>query len=189
MPLFDHFNFLAPFYDRAIQLNNIEELKKFINLPTQGILLDAGGGTGRVAKELVGLADNIFVADLSMNMLRQAQEKTGLLLVRSHTELYPFPNGIFDRVIMIDAMHHVCDHQQTADEMWRVLKPGGRIVIEEPDIRNTNVKLVAIAEKIALMRSHFINPVRIAGMFTKWDAKIQIEVEDFNTWVIIDKDA
>ena len=61
---------------------------------------------------------------------------------------------------MVDALHHVINHGQTAREMYRVLKPGGRIVIEEPDIRSFYVKLIAVAEKLLLMRSHFLSPQR-----------------------------
>lgn len=187
MPLFDHFNLLAPFYDQVIPVNNINHLVEIIGLPTDGWLLDAGGGTGRVAKELVGLASKIFVADLSRNMLIQACEKGDLHTVQTHTEKVPFPDNSFDRIIMIDALHHVCDHQETADELWRVLKPGGRIVIEEPDIRNFGVKMMAIAEKIALMRSHFINPLRIARLFPSVNSNTRIEIIGSNAWVIIDK--
>ena len=59
---------------------------------------------------------------------------------------------------MVDALHHVIHQGQTAREMYRVLKPGGRIVIEEPDIRKFGVKLIAVAEKLLLMRSHFLSP-------------------------------
>lgn len=187
MPILDHFGLLAPFYDRAIPLNHSDKLIQVIDLPTTGALLDAGGGTGRVANALKELAPSIFVADLSMKMLQQAGIKNGLCLVNSHTEELPFPNGYFERVIMVDAFHHVCDHSKTAGELWRVLKPGGRLVIEEPDIRNFSVKLIAVAEKLALMRSHFIQPPDIAALFPYSNAQIEIQNEGFNTWVIVKK--
>ena len=49
--------------------------------------------------------------------------------------------------------------------MFRVLKPGGLLVIEEPDIRTFGVKLIAIAEKLLLMRSHFLAPEEITNLF------------------------
>ena len=55
-----------------------------------------------------------------------------------------------------------------------VLKPGGSIVIEEPDIRKFTVKLIALAEKITLMRSHFLSPDKIAGLFKFPEAKREI---------------
>lgn len=187
MPILDHFGVIAPYYDRVIRLRTAEKLIELVNLPTNGVLLDAGGGTGRVAAVLRGLASSLIVADLSLEMLRQAQRKESLQSVCSHTERMPFPEDTFERIIMVDALHHVCDHDDTAAELWRILRPGGRLVIMEPDIRLFSVKLVAIAEKVALMRSHFISPAAIVRLFPYPNARARIERDGFNTAVIVDK--
>ncbi len=189
MPLLDHFGFLAPFYDKLIKPKAPETLWEFAQLPTDGLLLDAGGGTGRVAQFMVEKAARVVLADLSLEMMSQAEEQADLLRVCSHTEGFPFPEGSFARIIMVDALHHVCDQIQTARELWRVLAPGGVIVIEEPDLRTFSVKLVAIAEKFALMRSHFLSPPDIAALFDFPQAKVRIETEadGFNAWVIVHK--
>ena len=96
------------------------------------------GGLGEVGKNMMAyeFAGDIIVVDASMGMLRQAGEKDGLLLTCSQTETLPFPDKSFDRVIMVDALHHVNNHQKTAHELWRVLKSGGRIVIEDSASNN-----------------------------------------------------
>ena len=99
----------------------------------------------------------------------------------------PFADGYFDCVLMVDALHHVADQAQTASELWRVIKPGGRIVIQEPDIRKFAVKLIAIAEKLALMRSHFLDGDAISSLFPFDGADVEIHAEDFNVWVIVKK--
>jgi demethylmenaquinone methyltransferase/2-methoxy-6-polyprenyl-1,4-benzoquinol methylase len=187
MPLLDHFDLLAPFYDSLIQFQAAERLISMAGLPVAGLLLDAGGGTGRVSQTLTGQAGQIVVADISHKMLRQAAGKKGLKPVRAHTEALPFPSHAFDRIIMVDAFHHLIDQVQTAREMWRLLKPGGRILIEEPDIRTLAVKLVAIVEKVALMRSRFLSPARIASLFYFPHVRTQIKREGFNAWIVIDK--
>ena len=123
MPLLDHFGLLAPFYERFIQLREPDKLIQRLNLPVGGAVLDAGGGTGRVSAALNGLAGKIIVADLSTGMLQQVRQKNGLQAVNSHTEALPFPADSFERIIMIDALHHVCNHRDTAAELWRVLNP------------------------------------------------------------------
>lgn len=187
MPLFDHFGFIAPFYDRAIPLRNAQQVIEMTGLPIEGDLLDAGGGTGRVAYAIRNYARRVVVSDLSLGMLRQAQSKNNLDLTCAHTECLPFSDETFERVIMVDALHHVCEHNETTREMWRVLKPGGRIVIEEPDITQFAVKIVALGEKIALMRSHFISAENISRLFDYSNARIRIERDGFNSWVIVDK--
>lgn len=187
MRIFDHFNFFAPIYDRVIPLLNLEQLISLLDITPGGSLLDAGGGTGRVSKALTDYYSCVCVADLSEMMLKQAFSKGGMCTVQSHTEYLPFLDGTFDNIIMVDALHHVCDHEMTAKELWRVIKAGGRIVIEEPDIRKFGVKLIAIAEKIALMRSQFINPMRIAKLFSATNARSDIYTDGGNSWVVIDK--
>jgi ubiquinone/menaquinone biosynthesis C-methylase UbiE len=89
---------------------------------------------------------------------------------------------------MVDALHHVFDQSKTAQELWRVLKPGGKIVIEEPDIDKTAVKLIALAEKITFMRSHFLSDVQIQDLFNPLTKRTTIYNEDHYVWVIVIKE-
>ncbi len=142
-----------------------------------------------MAKVLQNKVPFIVVADLSTGMLRQAALKDGLKPVCSFSEYLPFDDAVFDRVVMVDAFHHVCDHNQTARELWRVLKPGGRLVIEEPDVQKWIVKLAALGEKLALMRSHFISPPHIGRLFNDPCARVQIAYRKYTAWVIVEKHA
>jgi demethylmenaquinone methyltransferase/2-methoxy-6-polyprenyl-1,4-benzoquinol methylase len=136
---------------------------------------------------LIAYAHCVIVADISHGMLAQASRKPGLYAVCSQSERLPFPDDYFDRIIMVDALHHVHDQRETAADLFRLLKPGGRLVIEEPDIRRFAVKLIALAEKLLWMRSHFLVADRIAGLFTAVDAQTQIACQDNTTWIIVDK--
>jgi len=180
---FDHFDVIAPIYAR-VTYSSLDKMRELAGLPVKGRLLDIGGGTGRVASALLDDVDEVIIADVSMGMLRQTHRST-LKPVCSHSESLPFPDNFFDRVIMVDALHHVIDQPASAHEMLRVLKPGGRIVIEEPDINSFAVKLIALAEKLLLMRSHFLSPLRIASLFPA--GSTNIVTEDSSAWVVISK--
>jgi len=180
---FDHFDVIAPIYAR-VTYSSLDKMRELAGLPVKGRLLDIGGGTGRVASALLDDVDEVIIADVSMGMLRQTHRST-LKPVCSHSESLPFPDSFFDRVIMVDALHHVIDQPASAHEMLRVLKPGGRIVIEEPDINSFAVKLIALAEKLLLMRSHFLSPLRIASLFPA--GSTNIVTEDSSAWVVISK--
>jgi len=56
--MFDHFDFIAPLYDRIVRLPVSSRLCELLKLPTDGILLDAGGGTGRVSSRLRSVVAN-----------------------------------------------------------------------------------------------------------------------------------
>lgn len=185
--MFDHFGLLAPFYEKFIKPSPPEKLISLLDLPTPGRLLDVGGGTGRVSAFLSDQVDEVVVADLSHKMLAQTLSKSYLTPVCSHSEGLPFPDACFERIIMIDALHHVCSQRETAAELWRVLKPGGRIIIEEPNITHWGVKLVALGEKIALMRSHFLTPEEIEGLFQGSGADIQTHHDGHISWIVIPK--
>ncbi|UCH59451.1 MAG: class I SAM-dependent methyltransferase [Anaerolineales bacterium] len=189
MPWPDHFSIIAPFYDRALPIKDARLLIDFANLPVSGAVLDAGGGTGRVSQAIREQASRVVVADMSLGMLQQTRTKNQLLPVQSITENLSFMDETFERVIMVDAMHHVINHQETANELWRVLKPGGRIVIEEPNIRKLGVKIIALLEKFLLMRSHFLSPESIQSLFGEPSVVSWIEEDGFNAWVIVEKQA
>lgn len=181
----DDFGWIAPIYHRAGTYSSLDTLMDLAGLPVEGRLLDAGGGTGRVAEALRGQARQIVVADLSLGMLHFAVSKPGLQAAAAQSERLPFPDATFERVIMIDALHHVVGQAETARELLRVLKPGGRIVIEEPDIRTFGVKLVALGEKLLLMRSHFFAPDQIAGLFDS--ASTRVTAKDSSAWIVVQK--
>jgi SAM-dependent methyltransferase len=182
-----HFDIIAPLYEIFIRPTAPEELIARLALPADGALLDAGGGSGRVAQFLRGAAVPIVVADASFNMLAEARAKQGLFPVAGFSECLPFPSGAFSRIVMVDALHHVGDQNRTAAELWRVLAPGGRLVIQEPDFDIPGVKILALAERLALMRSRFLPPDRMADLFRRTGAAIRIERNHATAWIIVDR--
>ena len=189
MPLLDHFGIIAPFYDRVFGSTKTETWKRVLDIPFEGLLLDAAGGTGRVAQHLGCPLCQAVVADASFEMVRETQKKPDLLACGTTTEELPFGDCSFERVLMVDALHHVINQRQTCLELWRVLKPGGRLVIEEPDIGTTFVKFLALAEKALLMRSHFLAPDKIAAIFDGLPAEINITREENIAWIIVERKA
>lgn len=187
MPHFDHFDFAASFYERTPPAPLSAVLTELLDVFPGARILDAGGGTGRLAQVLARDGARLTVADFSHGMLRVAARKGGLAPTRAAVERLPFPDGNFDRVLMVDALHHVYDQGQSAHEMFRVLRPGGRLVIEEPDIETFTVKLLAVAEKLLLMRSHILNSKRMIALFDGLPAVVSLRRDDHTVWLLVEK--
>ena len=183
-----HFDIIAPFYDRIIHKLDLRRLINFLKLPASGRMLDAGGGTGRVSSRLRTMIDDVVVCDVSLPMLKQAKLKGRLWTVQSHIEQLPFPDDSFERILVVDALHHFCDQRQSIQELMRVLKTGGRLVIEEPNIDKFIIKWVALAEKLFLMHSHFFSSDEIVAMINDQGFKARVDKDNpFFFWVVVEK--
>lgn len=186
--MLDHFDIIAPIYDKFLDHSDHGTLFKLLQPPPRGKLLDAGGGTGRVSSKLRASGMKIIISDLSLKMLARSHQKSDLIPVTAHVERLPFADNSFDRIIVVDALHHFCDQQEALMDLTRVLKTGGRMVIEEPDIRRLPAKLIALAEKLLLMRSHFLSPPDIQKILSSNGIRAEIEDENgFASWVVVDK--
>jgi demethylmenaquinone methyltransferase/2-methoxy-6-polyprenyl-1,4-benzoquinol methylase len=172
MQRFDHFDLLAGLYDGLFGFLGAEHLSPLLDLAPGQRLLDVGGGTGRVSQALRARC-TVVVCDTSQGMTRRARAK-GLLTVRGAVEALPFADESFDRMLIVDAFHHFADHRTAAHELLRALRPGGRLVIEEPDIRRWPVKLIALAERLLLMRSRFFDTEALTRLFQEAGGVVEV---------------
>lgn len=129
----------------------------------------------------------VCVLDRSSGMLREAASKGALAPCRAGAEALPFESGAFAKIVAVDAFHHIQEQAAAAQEFLRVLAPGGTLVIEEPDIRRASVKLVALGEAVALMRSHFLKASALARFFATAEVRIRVVEEAPNFWVVVEK--
>jgi ubiquinone/menaquinone biosynthesis C-methylase UbiE len=113
-------------YQRLFQ--ELHERGELAGIPTDGLILDAGIGTGALSAALTNRlpASRIVGVDVSPAMLSQAQKHIPQLIdarQASITDL-PFPDAHFDYVITAHVLEHLPDATAGLNEMMRVLKPG-----------------------------------------------------------------
>lgn len=185
----DLFDLIAPLFDHSHLLEDRKEIISFASLPVDGWLLDAGGGTGRVAFALRGLASGMVVADPSRGMIRRAGIKQGLSATQAKAERLPFASGTFARVIMVDAFHHVFDQAETLRELWRVTQPGGRILLIEPDARRLGVRILSLFEKALFLRSRMRPADEIVALLNQPAVRANVRYIETSAWVVFDKPA
>lgn len=96
-------------------------------------VLDVGCGTGALAQlVLEALPDcKLEGVDLSSAMLDRARQRLGdrVALHEADSEHLPFADETFDVVYCNDSFHHYPDPRRAAFEAWRVLRPGGVLVV------------------------------------------------------------
>ncbi len=91
-------------------------------------VLDIGCGSSRIILDLpaaVGL-------DILQNKLRWLKPRHRLL-VRGSCDSLPFHDAVFSTVINSEVIEHVPDSSEIWTEMWRVLRPGGILIVGTPD--------------------------------------------------------
>ena len=182
----EHFNWIARFYNHAAVFEVTRDQLEYLDLPCVGLFLDVGGGTGRAVEALASYLERSVVTDVSAGMLHYAQIK-GFDCVLAPAEELPFENDTFERIFMMDVFHHVRDQVLVLRDLVRVLKPGGRLVIVEPNIHLFSVKLIAVAERLLLMRSHFYSGEQIVELLSCYPLEVQVKADRHNTWVIAQK--
>jgi len=104
-------------------------------------VLDIAGGTGDLAAKfaaLVGDAGEVVLADINDSMLKVGRERLidrGVLdnveYVQANAEALPFPSNHFDCITIAFGLRNVTDKSAALRSMFRVLKPGGRLLVLE----------------------------------------------------------
>jgi len=89
-------------------------------------------------------AERLFAVDFSPAKVRFAAGATGALVANADAAHLPYRSGSFDAVLVRDLLHHVPDRQAVIAEAVRVLAPGGRITVIEPNGCNPIVAAMAI---------------------------------------------
>lgn len=108
--------------------------------PGQGeTILDIGCGNARDLLQILDAGASIVGVDLSEGMIEQARLEleaagySGVRLEVGDATRLSFPEGTFDKVLCSEVIEHIPDAAAAAREMWRVLKPGGTLVMSTPN--------------------------------------------------------
>jgi len=74
----------------------------------------------------LGCADRVFPGFRSVDRVPPADEIADL------EQRWPWPDSSVDEIVAHDIFEHLASRIHTMNELWRVLKPGGRATIEVP---------------------------------------------------------
>ena len=108
------------------------------NLPSSGTILDLGGGAGVYSFPLAEKGYNVYLSDLSEDLINQAleqkkEEKVDNLLscdIVNAIDLSIYSDNQFDVVLLFGPLYHLLEEserEKCISEVNRVLKPGGKV--------------------------------------------------------------
>jgi SAM-dependent methyltransferase len=116
-----------------------------LGLATGDVVLDLGTGFGRHAFETARRGAHVVAADLAADEVAGTKatfdamadagelgEKVNTLVLRADALRLPFADGTFDRVITSEVLEHVLDDHAALGELFRVVRPGGRLAVTVP---------------------------------------------------------
>lgn len=140
-------------FDPALIVGKPSVLKHFVEpikpfLSRDHVCLDLGCGPGGFLSLVAPLCGRIvgldvvpsFVQECEQQIKRAGLENASVIL--NSSDRLPFPDAEFDRIIMVDTIHHLEDVEGTLREVHRVLKPGGVFLIFEPNKLNPLLALM-----------------------------------------------
>lgn len=102
-----------------------------------GIVLDCGCGTGDLAGALLRHCNTVVGMDISAAMILQGrtmlQDWDRVTWVSCPAETMPFADSCFDAVCFRGALHHMPNPASALAEAARLLRPGGILLLSEPN--------------------------------------------------------
>ena len=95
-------------------------------------ILDVAAGTGTSSASLARTGAAVVAVDLSPGMIAEGRRRHPRLeFVEANAEKLPFGDDEFDAVTISFGLRNVENPKAALAEMYRVLKPGGRLVVCE----------------------------------------------------------
>jgi demethylmenaquinone methyltransferase/2-methoxy-6-polyprenyl-1,4-benzoquinol methylase len=136
----DLFGEIAPHYDLINDLQSFglhrawkRQVVELASVKPGMMALDVCCGTGDIAFALQQRGARVAGLDFSVPMLRvaTARNESDVSLMQADAQQLPFPDGTFDAVTVGYGLRNLASWQRGIDEMMRVVKPGGRLLVLE----------------------------------------------------------
>lgn len=145
----------------SMQTYIFQERKKYVLslfAKDGGRVLDVGCGPGIFIHELLERGCQVWGVDISPKMIEQAQKRVReneltakVKFLVGDTEHMSFSNNFFDCVLCIGVLEYVDDEKKSLEEISRVLKPGGDLILTVPNVASPFNKLDRLLMKLFRM--------------------------------------
>jgi len=140
-------------------------------------VLELGCGTGYFTREIARTGAAVTAIDISADLLAEARrmlDAGNVTFLEQNAYRMTFGDGLFDAVIGCSVLHHL-DSEKAFKEVYRVLRPGGRIVFTEPNMLNPQI---ALTKNIPYIKKKMGDSPDETAFF-KWPLRRSLQREGF----------
>ena len=110
-------------------------LSKIKNLAENSIVIDVGAGNGWAAEKLVTKCGKFISIDISEKNLKTISSiinRNNFFAIQADAMNMPFADNSIDYIISSEVIEHLPNPEKFIEEMYRILKPNGKIIISTP---------------------------------------------------------
>ena len=97
--------------------------------------LDIGADNGVISYLLRQRGGRWHSADLDEPTVRSIQQLVGTDVHQIDGGVTPFEDGAFDQIVIVDFLEHIPDDRAFAQELARITRPGGQVIINVPHLK------------------------------------------------------
>jgi ubiquinone/menaquinone biosynthesis C-methylase UbiE len=157
--------------------DRFEMAAKMVNRHCGGRLLEVGAGYGNCALSTAELFDEVVLTELTdnrVNVLKSVFTKfPNVRVIKNNLEngLPEFENNFFDTVLLSAVVEHLIDPIQALRELSRVIKPGGVLLVDTPNIAKWT-------RRIKLLFGYFPSTASLSEGWTCYDRKTATNLHD-----------
>ena len=142
---------------RHTTVKRAAQMLEMLSLRNTSYVLDEGAAWGYAALQLARKGHKVVAFDKisdHLEIARQLADYNGLRIqcICGDARQKPFRDAQFDAVVQMECIEHVGkDWARAIEEISRVLKPGGRVVISTPNPRGLAQRVKKIAAKLPVL--------------------------------------
>ena len=142
-----------------------------------GRYLEIGAGSGNIALTLLERHEELVLTELSNNRVKELEKlfkehkKVNVIQHNIDTTTLDYPNNYFDTVVMVAVIEHLLDPISSLKELSRVLKAGGRLIIDTPNIAKWT-------RRLKLLFGYFPSTASLDEGLLSYDRKVPTDLYD-----------
>ncbi len=140
-----------------------------------GVYLEIGAGDGRCAMSLLDRYDRFVLTDISLPRIEQLKrtfaQEPKITVVQHNIECDELPEEAFNTVALTAVIEHFIDPIGVLKKVQRSLRPGGRVIIDTPNIAKWTRRLKLIA-------GYFPSTASLGEGLVRYDRRTRTDLHD-----------